>query len=172
METSTCFFPATFKIMAIISISFIAGTGGQSTLSAVNPGNLGLNNLSVMNGSRVQSGILAIYAFNINNNNKTLTVSQYNLLNNTAVDTLGSLTKVAILWQMAPWIIQLLSGLIIITRQGQAANVGPGSTGLELAIPLSLLGNPGGPLGFWPTSTVTTKVICRINCFQDCLWNG
>src|SRR5277367_6479374 len=71
---------------------FIAGTGGQGTLSAANPGNLGANNLSVMNGSQFSSGFLAIYGFNINYNGTTLTVSQYNLLDNTAVDALGSLT--------------------------------------------------------------------------------
>ena len=55
---------------------FIGGTNGQSILSAANPGNLGLNNLSVMNGSQFSPGFLATYAFNINNDGNTLTVSQ------------------------------------------------------------------------------------------------
>jgi hypothetical protein len=107
---------------------FIAGTGGQSTLNAVNPGNLGANNLSVMNGSQFSPGFSATYAFNINNDtNKTLTVSQYNLLNNTCPWTLGTLTdKWQYCGQWEPSIIPLSSGLIIITPQSQAADVGTG----------------------------------------------
>ena len=46
-----------------------------------------------MNGSEFSPGFSAIYAFNISNTNKTLTVSQYNLTNNTTVNALGSLTE-------------------------------------------------------------------------------
>ena len=46
-----------------------------------------------MNGSVFCPGFTAVYAFNINSTNKTLTVSQYNLTNNTAMDVLGSLTE-------------------------------------------------------------------------------
>ena len=125
---------------------FIAGAGGQSTLKAANPGNLGANNLSVMNGSQFSPGFQAAYAFNINNNGNTLTVSQYNLLNNTAVDALGALTTSGNV--VANGIVDnsVLVGFNNNNNKSQAANVGFGSTGLELAIPLSLLGNPGGPI--------------------------
>src|SRR5580692_3290862 len=40
---------------------FIAGAGGQSTLQAANPGNLGANNLSFRNGSQLGPGFGATY---------------------------------------------------------------------------------------------------------------
>ena len=125
---------------------FIGGTNGQSTLSAANQGNLGLNNLSVMNGSLFSPGFSAIYAFNINNTNRTLTVSQYNLTNNTAVDALGSLTETGNIVANGTVDNSVVVGFNNNNSKSQAANLGPGSTGLELAIPLSLLGNPSGPI--------------------------
>jgi hypothetical protein len=125
---------------------FIAGADGQSTLKAANPGNLGANNLSVMNGSQFSPGFLATYAFNINNNGNTLTVSQYNLLNNTAVDTLGSLTTSGNIVINGVVDNSVMVGFNNNNAEAQAADVGTGSTGLELAIPLSLLGNPAGPI--------------------------
>ncbi len=125
---------------------FIGGTGGQSTLNAANPGNLGANNLSVMNGSQFSSGFSAIYALNINNTNKTLTLSQYNLTNNTAVDALGSLTESGNIVANAMVDNSVVVGFNNNNSKSQAANVGSGSTGLELAIPLSLIGNPSGPI--------------------------
>lgn len=121
---------------------FIAGAGGQSTLNAVNPGNLGANNLSVMNGSQFSPGFLAAYAFNINNNGNTLTVSQYDLVNNTSVDTLGSLMT------SGNGVVDnsVVVGFNNNNANSQAANVGTGSTGLELAIPLSLIGNPSSSI--------------------------
>jgi glycosidase len=136
---------------------FIGGTNGQSTLSAVNPGNLGLNNLSVMNGSEFSPGFSAIYAFNINNTNKTLTVSQYNLTNNTAVDTFGSLTESGNIVVGGTVDNSVVVGFNNNNSKGQAANVGTGSTGLELVIPLSLIGNPGGPI----------KILTDINGYQE-----
>jgi hypothetical protein len=125
---------------------FIGGPNGQSTLSAVNPGNLGLNNLSVMNGSQFGSGFSAVYAFNINNTNKTLTVSQYNLTANIAVDAAGSLTESGNIVANATVDNSVVVGFNNKNSKSQAANVGPGATGLELAIPLSLIGNPSGPI--------------------------
>jgi glycosidase len=125
---------------------FIGGTNGQSTLSAANPGNLGLNNLSVMNGSEFSPGFSAIYAFNISNTNKTLTVSQYNLTNNTTVNALGSLTESGNIVANGTVDNSVVVGFNNNNSRSQAANVGTGSTGLELAIPLSLIGNPGVPI--------------------------
>ena len=125
---------------------FIAGAGGQSALSALNPGNLGANNLSVMNGSRFSPGFLAIYAFNINNNGVTLTVSQYNLVDNTSVDALGSLTESGNIVANETVDNSVVVGFNNNNSQSQAADVGPRSMGLELAIPLSLIGNPSGPI--------------------------
>jgi hypothetical protein len=125
---------------------FIAGTNGQSTLNAANPGNLELNNLSVMNGSQFSPGFTPIYAFNINNTNTTLTVSQYNLLDNTAVDALGSLTESGNIVANGTVDNSVVVGFNNNNTQSQANDVGPGSLGLELAIPLSLIGNPGGPI--------------------------
>jgi hypothetical protein len=132
---------------------FIAGAGGQGTLSALNTGNQGLNDLSVMNGSQFSPGFAAIYGFNVNNNGTTLTVSQYNLLANTSVNTLGSLTTsggiVANGTVDNSVVVGFNNNYDLSHAAGigvQQADVGPGSTGLELAIPLSLLGNPGGPI--------------------------
>ncbi len=125
---------------------FISGSGGQSTLSAANPGNLGLNNLSVMNGSTFSPGFSAVYALNVNNTNKTLTVSQYNLTNNTAADALGSLTESGNIVVNGTVDNSVVVGFNNNNSKTQAANVGTGSTGLELAIPLSLIGNPGGTI--------------------------
>jgi hypothetical protein len=109
---------------------FIAGSDGQSTLNAANPGNLGLNNLSVMNGSKFSPGFTAIYAFNINNTNKVLTVSQYNLTNNTAVDILGSMTESGNIVVNETVDNSVVVGFNNNNSKGQAANVGVGSTGL------------------------------------------
>jgi hypothetical protein len=136
---------------------FIGGTNGQSTLNAANPGNLGLNNLSVMNGSKFSPGFSAVYAFNINNTNKTLTVSQYNLTNNTAVDGLGSLTESGNIVLNGTVDNSVVVGFNNNNSKSQAANVGAGSTGLELAIPLSLIGNPSGPI----------NVLVDINGYQE-----
>jgi len=125
---------------------FIAGAGGQSTLSALNTGNQGANDLSVMNGSQFSSGFSAIYGFNVNNNGTTLTVSQYNLLANTSVNTLGTLTTSGNIVANGTVDNSVIVGFNDNNLGSQAANVGAGSTGLELAIPLSLLGNPGGPI--------------------------
>ncbi|MGA2869549.1 MAG: hypothetical protein ABSF34_10365, partial [Verrucomicrobiota bacterium] len=99
-----------------------------------------------MNGSQFSPGFLATYAFNINNNGNTLTVSQYNLLNNTAMDTLGSLATSGNI--AADGIVDnsVVVGFNNNNTETQAADIGTGSTGLELAIPLSLLGNPTGPI--------------------------
>ncbi|HSY16763.1 MAG TPA: hypothetical protein VK815_00450, partial [Candidatus Acidoferrales bacterium] len=136
---------------------FIGGTNGQTTLNAVNPGNLALNNLSVMNGSKFSSGFTAIYAFNINNSNRTVTVSQYNLISNTAVDALGILMETGNAVTNGAVDNSVLVGFNNNNSKSQAANVGPGSTGLELAIPLSLIGNPAGPV----------KVLVCINGYQE-----
>ena len=125
---------------------FIGGTGGQTILSAVNPGNLGANNLSVMNGSQFSPGFYAVYAFNINNTNKTLTISQYNLTNNTAVDALGTLTENGNMVANGTVDNSVVIGFNNSNSKSQSANVGSGSTGLELAIPLALIGNPSGPV--------------------------
>ena len=125
---------------------FIAGAGGQSTLNAANPGNLGLNNLSVMNGSKFSPGFTGVYAFNINNTNKTLTVSQYNLTSNTAMDAQGSLVESGDIVVNGTVDNSVVVGFNNNNSKSQAANVGAGSTGLELAIPLSLIGNPTGPI--------------------------
>lgn len=125
---------------------FIGGAGGQSTLKAANPGNLGLNNLSVMNGSQFSPGFLASYAFNINNNGNTLTISQYDLLNNTSVDTLGSLTTSGNIVVNGVVDNSVVVGFNNNNTATQATDIGTGSTGMELAIPLSLLGTPGGPI--------------------------
>ncbi|HMD53160.1 MAG TPA: hypothetical protein VKJ65_01230, partial [Phycisphaerae bacterium] len=136
---------------------FIAGAGGQSTLNAANPGNLEANNLSVMNGSQFSPGFTPIYAFNINNTNTTLTVSQYNLLNDTSVDTLGSLTESGNIVANGTVDNSVVVGFNNNNTKSQAANVGSGSTGLELAIPLSLIGNPTGPI----------EVLVDINGYQE-----
>ncbi|MGD1088127.1 MAG: alpha-amylase family glycosyl hydrolase [Verrucomicrobiota bacterium] len=136
---------------------FIAGTGGQSTLNAANPGNLAANNLSVMNGSQFSPGFSAIYGFNINNTNKTLTVSQYNLTDNTSVDALGSLTESGNIVANGTVDNSVVVGFNNNNSQSQADDVGQGSLGLELAIPLSLIGNPGGPI----------QVMADINGYQE-----
>jgi len=125
---------------------FIAGESGQSILNAANPGNLGLNNLPVMNGSQFSPGFLATYAFNINNIGNTLNVSQYDLLHNSVVDTLGSLTTSGNLVANAMVDNSVEVGFNNNNRESQTADVGTGSTGLELAIPLSLLGSPTSPI--------------------------
>ncbi|HXA45392.1 MAG TPA: hypothetical protein VNZ25_07805, partial [Candidatus Angelobacter sp.] len=126
---------------------FIAdGRSGQSVLAAVNPGNLGLNSLSVMNGSKFSQGFSATYAININNGGTVLTVSQYDLVSNTAVDSLGHLTTSGGIVANATVDNGVVVGFNNNNTSSQAANVGAGSRGLELAIPLSLLGNPSGPI--------------------------
>jgi glycosidase len=135
----------------------IDGTNGQSTLNAANPGNLGLNNLSEMNGSRFSPDFTAVYAFNINNTNKTLTVSQYNLTDNTAVDALGTLTESGNIVVNGIIDNAVVVGFNNNNSRSQAANVGTGSTGLEMVIPLSLIGNPAGPI----------KVLADINGYQE-----
>jgi glycosidase len=128
---------------------FIAdGRSGQSILNAVNPGNLGVNNLAIMNGSKFSAGFSAAYAFNINNNGVTLTVSQYDLVHNTAVDGLGSLVTSGKIVVNAAVDNSVVVGFNNNNTASQAANSGAGATGLELAIPLSLLGNPSGPIKF------------------------
>ena len=136
---------------------FIAGTNGLATLNAENPGNLALNNLSVMNGSAFSAGFTAVYAFNINNTNHTLTVSQYNLTANPAGDALGSLTESGNIVANGNVDNSVVVGFNNNNSKSQAANVGAGSTGLELAIPLSLIGNPVGPI----------KVLVCINGYQE-----
>lgn len=136
---------------------FIGGTGGQTVLNAANPGDLALNNLSVMNGSRFSPGFSAVYAFNINNTNQTLTVSQYNLTAGTAVDTFGRLTESDNIVVAGTVDNSVVVGFNNNNSQSQAANVGPGSTGLELVIPLSLIGNPTGPI----------EVLADINGYQE-----
>lgn len=126
---------------------FIAdGRPGQSTLSAANPGNLGANSLSVMNGSIFSPGFSATYAFNFNYNGTTLTVSQYDLVHNTAVDALGVLTTSGGIVANASVDNAVVVGFNNNNARSQAADVGSGASGLELAIPLSLLGNPAGPI--------------------------
>ena len=126
---------------------FIAdGRPGQSTLSAVNPGNLGANNLAVMNGSKFSAGFSATYAFNINNHGNALTVSQYDLVHNISVDNLGNVAASGGMVRNAVIDNSVVLGFNNNNAASQAANVGPGSLGLELAIPLSLLGNPIGPI--------------------------
>jgi len=127
---------------------FFAGAGGQSTLNAADTGNQGANDLSDMNGSKFSPGFLATYGFNINNNGTALTVSQYNLLNNTAVNSFGTLTTSGGIVANATVDNSVVVGFNNNNAASQAANVGAGSTGLELAIPLSLLGNPSGPIEF------------------------
>jgi glycosidase len=136
---------------------FIGGTDGQTVLNAANPGNLALNNLSVMNGSRFSPGFSAVYAFNINNTNQTLTVSQYNLTNHTAVDSLGALTETGNIVANGMIDNSVVVGFNNTNAKSQAANVGAGSTGLELMIPLSLIGNPSGPV----------EVLADINGYQE-----
>jgi glycosidase len=129
-----------------INIFIADGRSGQSTLTAVNPGNLGANNLSVMNGSKFSPGFSATYAFNINNNGTSLTVSQYDLVHNTSADALGNLTTTGGVVANATVDNSVVVGFNNNNAASQAADVGPGSTGIELAIPLSLLGNPGGQI--------------------------
>lgn len=136
---------------------FIGGTNGQGTLSAVDPGNLALNNLSVMNGSTFSPGFSAVYALNINNTNQTLTVSQYDLVNNTSVDALGSLTESGNVVMNGVVDNSVVVGFNNNNGKSQAANVGTGSTGVELAIPLSLIGNPAGSI----------KILVCINGYQE-----
>jgi glycosidase len=126
---------------------FIAdGRSGQSVLFAVNPGNLGPNSLSVMNGSKFSQGFSATYAININNGGTTLTVSQYDLVNNTSADSLGRLTTSGGIVANATVDNGVVIGFNNNNTSSQAANVGAGSRGLELAIPLSLLSNPSGSI--------------------------
>jgi glycosidase len=136
---------------------FIGGMNGQSTLSAANPGNLGLNNLSVMNGSMFSPGFSAMYAININNTNKTLTISQYDLINNTAVDTFGSLTENGNIVVNGTVDNSVVVGFNNNNSKNQAANVGTDSMGLELAVPLSLIGSPNGPV----------RVLVNINGYHE-----
>ena len=136
---------------------FIGGTNGQTTLNAANPGNLALNNLSVMNGSRFSPGFSAVYAFNINNTNQTLTVSQYNLTNHTAVDAMGTLAETGNTVANGTVDNSVVVGFNNNNSKSQAANTGTGSTGLELMIPLSLIGNPTGPV----------EVLTDINGYQE-----
>jgi hypothetical protein len=125
---------------------FIAGAGGQGTLNAANIVALGSESLSNINGSQFSPGFSAIYGFNINNNGNTLTVSQYNLVNNTSVDALGTLTTSGNIVANGTVDNSVVVGFNNNNSQSQAANLGTGSLGLELAIPLSLLGHPGGPI--------------------------
>jgi glycosidase len=129
-----------------INIFIADGRAGQSTLNAVNPGNLGTNSLSVMNGSKFSSGFLATYAVNVNYNGTVLTVSQYNLVSNTAVDALGKLNTSGGMVANATVDNSVVVGFNNSNKSSQAADVGAGSEGLELVIPLALLGNPTGPV--------------------------
>jgi hypothetical protein len=129
-----------------INVFIADGRTGQTTLNAVNPGNLGSNSLSVMNGSRFSPGFSATYAFNVNNNGVTLAVSQYDLLQNTAVDTLGKLTTSGGIVANATVDNSVVIGFNNNNTATQAANVGSGAKGLELAVPLALLGNPSGSI--------------------------
>jgi glycosidase len=129
-----------------INIFIADGRAGQGTLAAVNPGNLGANNLSVMNGSKFSAGFSATYAFNINNNGAALSVSQYDLVHITSVDALGNLKTSGGIVANATVDNSVVVGFNNNNKASQATNIGPGSTGLELAIPLSLLGNPSGPV--------------------------
>jgi hypothetical protein len=127
---------------------FIAGTNGQGTLAAASlgpgVGEVATNSLSIMNGSKFSPGFTAIYAININNTN-VLNVSQYNLLADTAVDALGTnLTESGNIVSNKTIDNSVIVGFNNNNTQSQAADVGTGSLGMELAIPLSLLGNPSG----------------------------
>jgi hypothetical protein len=130
---------------------FIAGVGGQSTVNAVNPGNLGMNDLAGLDSSQFSPGFLAIYGFNFTSGSEALTVSQYNLVNNTAVDTLGNLTETGNIVTNATVDNSVVVGFNNNNTEVQSDtsgavpnNVGPGSLGLEMKIPLSLIGNPSG----------------------------
>ena len=127
-----------------INLFLADGRAGQSVLNAANPGNIGPNTLSAMNGSKFSAGFSATYAFNINNNGTTLSVSQYDLVHNTAVMALGRLTTSGGIVANAPVDNSVVVGFNNNNRVSQGANLGAGSTGLELVIPLAMLGNPSG----------------------------
>lgn len=136
-----------------INLYIADGRAGQSTLSAVNTGNSGANDLAVVNGTQFSPGFSATYAFNINNSGTTLKVNQYNLFNNTSVNTLGSLTTSGGIGSGTVDNSVLIgfnnnnsAGVLGGTAAADQAAANLVATGLELAIPLSLLGNPSGSI--------------------------
>ncbi|MGA2245049.1 MAG: hypothetical protein ABSH48_08625 [Verrucomicrobiota bacterium] len=129
-----------------LNIFIAAGRAGQSTLNAANPGNLGANSLSVMNGSKFSTGFSATFALNINNHGAALTVSQYDLVQNTSVDALGALTTSGGMVSNAVVDNSVVIGFNNNNAASPPADAGPGATGLELVIPLSVIGNPAGPI--------------------------
>jgi hypothetical protein len=129
------------------------GRSGQSVLAAVNSGNLGDNSLAVMNGSKFSSGFLATYAFNINFSGAKLTVSQYDLMEKSAADAAGLVPVSNGAVTNAVVDNAVVVGFNNNNAASQAADAGPGATGVELVVPLSLLGNPTG----------TIKVLVDIN---------
>ena len=141
------FFPGNLQNNANNFNLFIAdGRIGQSVLNAVDLANLGTNSLSVMNGSKFSLGFSATYAININNKGNTLTVSQYDLVHNTATDASGVLVTSGGIVTNAMVDNSVVVGFNNNNAASQSANVGLGATGIELAIPLALLGNPTGPM--------------------------
>ena len=131
-STLYLFFPGNLQNNGNNINVFIGGANGQGMLSAVDPGNLALNNLSVMNGSTFSPGFSAVYGLNLNNTNKTLTVSQYNLINNTSVDALGSLTESGNIVVNGVVDNSVVVGFKNNNGKSQAANVVIDYTGLEL----------------------------------------
>jgi autotransporter-associated beta strand protein len=125
--------------------------GGQNTLNA--PG--GAGNMTTMNGSVFSPGFNATHAFEINDYQGTAYIDQFNLLPSGTGSFVGSVPLSA-----GVGASQSVNGSGIklglnnsntagVTGDGTgsaatAANAQAVSTGMELGVPLSLLGNPTG----------------------------
>jgi hypothetical protein len=130
---------------------FIAdGRSGQNTLSGLT------GSLAPMNGSVFSPGFSATYALDINGGNGangTLFTDQYNLVGTPSTSFVGGVALTGGIGNGNFSGLQI--GLNNVNAAGVNGNSGTAAnqaaadavtTGLELAIPLSLLGNPSGPI--------------------------
>ena len=124
------------------------GRAGQSTLAVPPTGTM-----QAMNGSNFSPGFQATYAIDLNDYAETAYVEQYNLVANTG-GFVGSF-PVNNGTPNLPGGDPIVYSLNDFNAAGVNGNVGTAAdpvaadavtTGLEIGIPLSLLGNPNGPI--------------------------
>ena len=152
-----------------INIFIDSGQGGQNTL------NLSSGYASPMNGSVFSPGFNPNLMLDVNDYQGGLNVEQHILNAGGSVDSYDSFGLTAGIGSQTLGVIEFgfnnqnVAG--VNGNSGTAASqtlANAVTTGLEMAIPLSLLGNPSGGLKSLPTSMVTVTIIFPMNSFRDC----
>jgi hypothetical protein len=132
-----------------INIFIADGRAGQNTLSLPNTGDM-----QYMNGSVFSPGFQATYAINLDDYNETVYVEEYSLVGSPSGGYVGTFSIPNGVGAYAP------DGIILygwndthVSTMGTSGQALSGSTsgantktGIEMAIPLSLLGNPQGQI--------------------------